>query len=225
VSTASRRYDDPCGIARALDAVGERWSLLVVRELVFSAKRFSDLRRGLGGVSPNVLSQRLTELERDGVVRRRVAGPPVGATVYELTASGRELLTVLDALARWGSRRPIRSDRPLSRDALMLAMQTTVRAGATVPGGLRVTLDGSSWDPLVADGTLEWRLPTDMAPTATLEASSATLHRLVFRGLDLDKATGGATGRATDGAVAMGDRALILEFLGAFAPPRMSPPR
>src|SRR4051812_5651478 len=127
-----RRYDDPCGIARALNAVGERWGLLVVRELVFSAKRFSDLRRGLGGISPNVLSQRLGELERDAIVRRRFAGPPVGATVYELTASGRDLLPVLEALARWGSRRPVSSDRPLSRDALMFAMQTTVRAGATV---------------------------------------------------------------------------------------------
>jgi DNA-binding HxlR family transcriptional regulator len=209
----SRRYDDPCGIARALDAVGERWSLLVVRELIFGAKRFSDLRRGLGGVSPNVLSQRLTELERDEIVRRRVVGPPVGATVYELTPSGRDLLPVLDALARWGSHRPIRSDRPLSRDALMLAMQTTVRAGATVPAGLRVTVDGSSWHPAVADGTLQWRAPTDTAPIATLETSSAALHRMVFRGLDLDEAT------ATGQAVIDGDRALILKFLYAFQPP------
>src|SRR5581483_8796525 len=163
------RYDDPCGIARALNAVGDRWSLLVVRELLFSPKRFSDLRRGLGGVSPNVLSQRLTELEEEGIVAQRVAGPPVGATVYELTPSGRDLLPVLDALARWGSRRPIRSDRPLSRDALMLALRTTVRAGATVPPGLRVTLDGSSWDPVVTNGTLEWRTPTDAEPSARLE--------------------------------------------------------
>jgi DNA-binding HxlR family transcriptional regulator len=218
MSAVSRQYDDPCGVARALDAVGERWSLLIVRELVFSAKRFSDLRRGLGGVSPNVLSQRLTELERDGTVHRRVAGPPVGATVYELTASGRDLLPVLDALARWGSRRPIRSDRPLSRDALMLAMQTTVRPGATVPAGLRVTLDGSSWDPIVTDGTLEWRSPTDAAPTAMLEASSATLHQLVFRGLNLDEAF------ATNEAVANGDRALIAAFLDACEPPAASAP-
>src|SRR6266536_1537935 len=94
-----RLFDDPCGIARALDAVGERWSLLVVRELAFGPKRFNDLRRGLGGVSPNVLSQRLSELDRDGIVRRRVAGPPVGAAIYELTPSGRDLAPVLEALA------------------------------------------------------------------------------------------------------------------------------
>jgi len=213
MSEVLRRYDDPCGIARALNAVGERWSLLVVRELVFSAKRFSDLRRGLGGVSPNVLSQRLTELEREGIVRRRVAGPPIGATVYELTTSGHGLLPVLDALAQWGKHRPIRSDRPLSRDALMLAMQTTVRADATVPPGLRVTLDGNSWHPIVTDGTLDWRPEPDTAPTATLETSSPALHRMIFRGLDLDEAT------ATGEVVATGDRALIAEFQHAFEVP------
>jgi DNA-binding HxlR family transcriptional regulator len=216
MSEVLRRYDDPCGIARALNAVGERWGLLVVRELVFTAKRFSDLRRGLGGVSPNVLSQRLTELEQEGIVRRRVAGPPIGATVYELTTSGRDLLPVLDALARWGRHRPIRSDRPLSRDALMLAMQTTVRAGVTVPPGLRLTLDGSSWHPVVTDGTLDWRPDTDATPTATLEASSPALHRMVFRGLHLDEAT------ATGEVVATGDLALIAEFQDAFQVPAIS---
>jgi DNA-binding HxlR family transcriptional regulator len=211
-ATTARSYADPCGIARALDVVGERWTLLVVRELVFTAKRFNDLRRGLGGVSPNVLSQRLAELERDGVVERRVAGPPVGATVYELTAAGRELLPVLEGLARWGSRRPISSDRPLSRDALMLALQTTARPGTTTAAGLRVVLDGSSWDPVVRDGALEWR-PSETAPSATLTTSSATLHGLVFRGLDLDAALAG--GQAT----LLGDRSLVDTFLTAFERP------
>jgi DNA-binding HxlR family transcriptional regulator len=218
VVEVSRRYDDPCGIARALDAVGERWSALIVRELLFSPKRFNDLRRGLGGVSPNVLSQRLTELERDGIVRRRLAGPPVGTTIYELTPSGRDLLPVLDALARWGSRRPIRSDRPLSRDALMLAMQTTVRDGLTLAAGPRVTIDCSSWDPVIADGTLDWRPSARATPTSTLETSSTTLHRMVFRGLDLDDAT------ARGEAVATGDLGLIVDFLDAFEAPLGTPP-
>ena len=74
--TTARRYDDPCGIARALDAVGDRWALLVVRELIFGPKRFLQLRQGLHGVSPNVLSQRLRDLEAAGVVRRDVLDPP-----------------------------------------------------------------------------------------------------------------------------------------------------
>jgi len=213
----TRRYDDPCGIARALDAVGERWALLVVRELVFSAKRFSDLRRGLGTVSPNVLSQRLDQLEQEGIVRRRVAGPPIGTSVYELTPSGRELLPVLDALARWGSRRPVRSERPLSRDALMLALQTTVRADAVVPAGLRLTLDGSSWDPVVGDGRVQWRPPEDAEPAATLETSSAALHRMAFRGIGVDEAI--ETGEAVVG----GDPALVARFLGAFERPGPRP--
>jgi DNA-binding HxlR family transcriptional regulator len=218
MSELARQYDDPCGIARALNAVGERWSLLVVRELVFSAKRFSDLRRGLNGVSPNVLSQRLSELERDGIVQRRVAGPPISATVYELTASGRNLLPVLEALADWGKHRPVHSHRALSRDALMLAMQTAVRARVTVPAKLRVILDGSSWYPVVADRALDWQLSTDETATATLEASSAALHRLVFRGLGLGEAM------ATGEIVATGDLALIVRFQHAFEVPTASPP-
>lgn len=213
-----RRYDDPCGIARALDAVGERWGLLVIRELVFGAKRFSDLRRGLGTVSPNVLSQRLDQLEQEGIVRRRLAGPPIGTSVYELTSSGRELLPVLDGLARWGSRRPLRSDRPLSRDALMFALQTTVRDGVSVPGGLRVTLDGSSWDPEVRDGTMHWRPPTDAEPTATLQTSSTTLHRMAFRGLSAEEAM------ETGDAHVDGDASLVVQFLEAFERPGPPPP-
>src|SRR4051812_18209103 len=97
---AARTYDDPCGIARALDVVGERWALLVVRELLLGPKRFADLVRGLDGVSQNVLSQRLRDLEGDGVIARRRLGPPVSASVYELTPWGRELGPVLGSLGR-----------------------------------------------------------------------------------------------------------------------------
>src|SRR3954465_7558543 len=80
-----RSYGDRCGVARALDLVGDRWALLVVRELLLGAKRFSDLRAGLPGVSPDVLSQRLRDLEGIGVLRRARTAPPVAARVYELT--------------------------------------------------------------------------------------------------------------------------------------------
>src|SRR5687768_12104874 len=103
--TGVRSYGDPCGIARALDAVGERWALLVVRELLLGPKRFTDLRAALGA-SPNVLSQRLGELEAAGVVERRNA---TGA-LYELTAWGRHLHPILLQLGRWGARS---SQRPV----------------------------------------------------------------------------------------------------------------
>src|SRR6266700_1804746 len=97
---AKRTYSDPCGIARALDLLGERWALLVVRELVLGPKRFTDLRAGLSNLSPDVLAQRLRDLERDGVVRRRKLPPPAGSRVYELTGWGRELEPILLALGR-----------------------------------------------------------------------------------------------------------------------------
>src|ERR1700744_6010614 len=103
---AKRTYGDSCGIARALDIVGERWALLVVRELVHGPKRFTDLRAGLPAISPNVLTQRLDELELAAVVRRRQFPPPAAAWVYELTEWGYELGPILIELGRWGARSP-----------------------------------------------------------------------------------------------------------------------
>ena len=99
----SRTYDQFCGIARALDLVGERWALLVVRDLILGPKRFTDLRRGLAGIGTNILAARLKELERGGVVRRRTLPPPAASTVYELTDYGRALEGPLLALGRWGA--------------------------------------------------------------------------------------------------------------------------
>src|ERR687895_1821390 len=107
VDTRRRTYDDACAAAHALDLVGERWALMVVRELVLGPKRFTDLRTGLPQASPNVLAQRLKELEEVGVVRKRRLPPPAASQVYELTDWGRELESVLIALGRWGARAPL----------------------------------------------------------------------------------------------------------------------
>jgi DNA-binding HxlR family transcriptional regulator len=118
--TGQRSYEDPCGIARALDVVGERWSLLIVRELLYGRKRFTDLRVALGA-SPNVLTQRLGELEEGGVVRKLSAG----GALYDLTAWGRDLYPILIQLGRWGARSPHRPVGQLSPDALMVALEAT----------------------------------------------------------------------------------------------------
>src|SRR5437667_12784383 len=89
MSMTSRSYDQFCGIARALDLVGERWAALVVRDLILGPKRFTDLRRGLPGIGTNILAARLKELERSGVVARRTLPPPAASTADELTGSGR----------------------------------------------------------------------------------------------------------------------------------------
>lgn len=101
-SVTRRTYDQFCGLARALDILGERWALLIVRELVIGPKRFSDLMDGLPGIGPNALSARLKTLEADGLVARRKLPPPAGSTVYELTELGRGLEPVVFELIRWG---------------------------------------------------------------------------------------------------------------------------
>src|ERR687894_1924441 len=103
---AKRSYDDACGTAHALELIGERWSLLVLRELMLGPRRFSDLKSDLPGISANVLTQRLAELEERGLVRRAKLPPPASVQVYEATAWGREAAPVMRALGRWAVRSP-----------------------------------------------------------------------------------------------------------------------
>ncbi|TSB23711.1 helix-turn-helix transcriptional regulator [Streptomyces sp. NBC_01525] len=98
-----RSYDQYCAVARALDAVGDRWTLLIVRELLGGARRYTDLHTDLPGVSTDMLASRLKDMEREGLVTRRRLAPPGAAFVYELAPRGRELLPVLTALADWGA--------------------------------------------------------------------------------------------------------------------------
>jgi len=97
-----RNYGQACSVAGALDRIGERWSLLIVRELLLGPLRFSDLARGVGGAPTDVLTRRLRDLEADGIVQRRELDSPASGTAYELTELGRELETPLLALGRWG---------------------------------------------------------------------------------------------------------------------------
>src|SRR6476469_370519 len=99
-ASSRRRYDDACGAAHGLDLVGERWALLVIRELMLGPKRFGDLRRDLPGISANVLTQRLEGLEAAGVLARRKLPPPASVQVYELTAWGYESEQIFQALGR-----------------------------------------------------------------------------------------------------------------------------
>jgi DNA-binding HxlR family transcriptional regulator/putative sterol carrier protein len=130
-----RTYGDGCAIARGLDLVGERWALLVIRELLLGPKRYTDLRSGLPNASPNVLSQRLDELERAGVIRRRKLPPPAGARVYELTDWGRELEGTLISLGHWAARSPsgLQIDASIGADSMILALRSRFDPGAA-PG-------------------------------------------------------------------------------------------
>ena len=182
MATTTRTYNEACGIPRALDRVGERWALMVVRELVLGPKRFTDLRTGLPHASPNVLAQRLRELEQAGVVRKRKLPPPAASQVYELTDWGRELDSVLIALGRWGARAPGPPDGVgMSLDAHLLSLQTLfdpARAqGIDATFELRLGEDRFTAD--VRGGALDVARGDATSPDAVLEGDAGELLAVV----------------------------------------------
>jgi DNA-binding HxlR family transcriptional regulator len=207
--TGKRRYRDSCGIARALDVVGERWTLLIVRELLLGCKRFSDLQAGLGRVGPDMLAARLRELESEGLIARRRLGPPADRTVYELTDRGRALEPVLHALGRWGSEVQLgAAPPPLSPDAAVVAMQTMYEPGPRPPrGAVAMRLDGHRFELRAGARGLVARAGPGAAPQATIETDPATLAAVLWHGLDLDRAV--ADGRVSIGGDERLARALI----------------
>lgn len=210
-----RSYGDPCGVARALDVLGRRWSPLVVRELLLGAKRFSDLAAGLPGVSPNVLDARLRELMAADLLIRVPLGPPARGLGYELTERGRELEPVLLALARWGARQPLPDGGELSPDALVLALRTTFDPAATADLALQLDLRLDA-DRLTVDldgGQLTIRRGAAPDPTVTAATATPTLRGLVFGGRSL------ASAAAAEEISVEGDRPGFERFLSAFTRP------
>ena len=211
-----RAYDDPCGIARALDVVGERWALLVVRELVLGPKRFTDLRTGLQGVSTDVLSQRLRQLEQAGVLRQVTLPPPGATRAYELTDRGRELEPVLHALGRWGSREPLpATTREMTVDAFAVALSTVFDPARAADLEAVVALQIGQ-DHLVArvrDGRLVMRRGQTESPDAVLAADLAHLREVLWRGRPLRDAEREGVVRVT------GSRAVVRRFLRLFPAP------
>jgi DNA-binding HxlR family transcriptional regulator len=153
-----RRYDDACGTAHALDLIGERWALLVMRELMLGPKRFSDLRSDLPGISANVLTQRLEGLEASGLLVRRRLPPPASTQVYELTPWGYEAEPIVQSLGRWAARSPAHDPTlPISATSIMLSFRTMFDAARA--GDFRATigfrLGSESFVARVEDGRFE----------------------------------------------------------------------
>ena len=187
--TGRRTYGDSCGIARALDIVGERWALLVVRELVTGPKRFSDLRAGLPKIAPDVLARRVRDLEAAGVVTRRTLPPPAASRVYELTEWGRELAPALVALGRWGSRAPLPAEpSALSVAAAIVALETTFDPGAArgLTESYELRLNGEAFSVSVGDGRLEVDPGPAAAPAAIIETDTATLAAVLWHNGPVD---------------------------------------
>ena len=134
-----RRYDDACGIAHALELIGERWAPLVLRELMYGPRRFSEIRTDLPGISSNVLTQRLAELEQRRLVRKTRLPPPASVQVYEATEWGLEAAPVIAALGKWAARSPSHDPTlPMSHVAVMMSLQTLFSAERAVGLGARV---------------------------------------------------------------------------------------
>lgn len=154
-----RSYGQYCGLARALELVGERWALLVIRDLFVSPKRFTDLHRGLPGIPTNILTARLKELERAGVVHRQALSGESRAIVYELTDYGRELEQSLTSFSRWGAKAlgDVREGEVVTPDSLVMALRTTFRSqdARTVRAGYELHLGDIVLHARVDRGTLE----------------------------------------------------------------------
>ena len=176
-----RTYGQGCGTAHALDLVGDRWALLVVRELVLGPKRFTDLREGLPGIGPNVLSQRLKELEDAGVVRRRTLPPPAGSTVYELTEWGHELEDIVVRLGRWGARDPgMPVEAETRAEWVVLGMRAIYEPeGEPEPTLYELRFPDGTFYARVDDGALEVGRGEATEPDAVLTADAQTIGMLM----------------------------------------------
>jgi DNA-binding HxlR family transcriptional regulator len=212
-----RTYGDGCAIARALDLVGERWALLVVRELLLGPKRYTDLRRGLPNASPNVLSERLRELARAGIVRRHKLPPPAGSRVYELTDWGRELEQIVISLGRWAARSPTPpNDAPIvSADSIILALRGLFDSGAA--HGLRASYDLRLGEDRfrieVADDEIQAARGDADQADATIDTDPGTLDAVLWQGRPLADAQ-------RSGTLAIeGDKAAVERFLRLFPMP------
>lgn len=184
-----RRYDDACGLAHALELIGERWGFLVLRELMYGPRRFSELRADLPGISANVLTQRLAELEQRGLVRKTRLPPPASVQVYEATEWGYEAAPVMGQLGKWAARSPLHDPRmPISHVSVMMSMQTMIdpaKAG-TLKARLGFRLGEASYVASLRDGALDVRRGEIHDCDVTFIASPAALAGVIYGGAPLE---------------------------------------
>lgn len=208
-----KSYGQYCGLARAAELVGERWALLIIRDLLVGARRFSDLHRGLPRIPTNILTSRLKELEAAGIVRRAVRELPRGGVAYELTERGRELEPAVIAFARWGAQ-ALGEPRPgeiVTEDSLVMALRTTFRpeAAGDTDASFQLELGDIRLWARVNGGALQAGGGTIDDPDLIIEPGSA-LRALLARELDP------ATARREGQVVLRGRLRLFPRFIEMF---------
>jgi DNA-binding HxlR family transcriptional regulator len=214
-----RRYDDACGTAHALDLVGERWALLVMRELMLGPKRFSDLRADLPGISANVLTQRLEGLETSGLLLRRKLPPPASTQVYELTEWGYEAEDIILAMGRWATRSPLHDPtQQVSSTSIMLSFRAMFRPeraeGMSARIGFR--LGHETLVATIEDGTLRTERGETEGADVVFTGTPETLAAAVYGKQPLDILAEAGMLQTT------GDRAVAERFVTLFSlPPKV----
>ena len=209
----SRRYHDACGAAHGLDLVGERWALLVIRELMMGPRRFSDLRKDLCGLSANVLTQRLEGLEASGVIQRRKLPPPASVQVYELTEWGYEIEPVFMVLGRWAARSPQHDPTlPISAVSIMQSFKTMFDPARALDAKMRLgfVLGEDRMVVTVADGIIDARRGEVEACDVVVRAPAQVVAAAVYGKVPLEALEG-------EGTMAIeGDQATFARFVDFF---------
>lgn len=210
-----RWYDDACGTALAMELVGERWSLLIVRELMFGGRRFGELKASLPGISANILTQRLEGLERTGVLTRRKLPPPASVQVYELTRWGYASETAIKELGRWATQSPLHDPTlPLSAASLMLSFRTMISAerSAGMDASVGFRLGAESFLARLADGGIVIRRE-EPSGDVVFDSDPVTMASIVYGGRPIADAEDAGALTLT------GDRALAERFVTLFPLP------
>ncbi|MBV8238513.1 MAG: helix-turn-helix transcriptional regulator [Sphingomonas sp.] len=215
-ATTKRWYDDACGTALAMELVGERWALLIVRELMFGPRRFGELKASLTGISANVLTQRLEGLERAHVLKRRKLPPPASVQVYELTSWGYEAEEAIKALGAWAARSPDHDPTlPLSSASMMLSLRTMIdreKARALPAMTIGFTFGAESFVGRLADGDLPI-VRGDGAAEVHFATTARLMANIVYGKWPIEEA------EAEGALVFTGDRAKARAFIDLFALP------
>lgn len=219
-SADKRWYDDACGTALAMELVGERWSLLIVRELMFGPRRFGELRGGLHGISANVLTQRLEGLEEAGILTRRKLPPPASVQVYELTPWGYESEVAIQELGRWAVRSHAHdATLPLSAASIMMSFRTMIDRSRSGGFDARVgfRLGDDVFEAAVDRSGIAIRRVDHLHAPVVFATDPMTLASLVYGGRPF------ADAEAAGALTLTGDRALAERFVTLFPlPPKIS---
>jgi DNA-binding HxlR family transcriptional regulator len=213
----SREYGQFCGLARAAEVLGQRWTLLILRDLFVAPRRYSDLVAGLPGIPTNLLATRLKELEQDGLVTRQARTGADRSIVYALTARAEELAPAISALARWGAAgmRAPRENEVMTDASLVSALRVAAENGAVSsrrPLAFTIQVAGAVAQASLHDRTVTVEPGPHPAPDLVLNGGRG-FRDLLAGALDAD------TARATGAVEIEGDPALLTTFAAAFVVP------